>query len=111
MVLSKPAHNGNGFVIDEMSLAFPSILQIGDTEFVHGNADPSELNSRGSNYEHFMFITPCDDQSFMMFTVDYYTGPQNDFCFSISRITSNCDLDPQRNHMFFYEHVIEPLQK
>ena len=79
IVLSKPVNNGNGFVIDEMSLAFPSILQIGDTEFVHGNADPSDLNSRGSNYEHFMFITPCDDQSFMMFTVDYYSGPQNDF--------------------------------
>ncbi len=79
IVISKPAADGNGFVVDEMSLGFPGILQIGDTEFVHGDADPQKLANEGSNYEHFMFITPKDDHSFMMFTVDYYTGGEENY--------------------------------
>jgi 5,5'-dehydrodivanillate O-demethylase oxygenase subunit len=79
IVISKPAPEQNGIFIDEMSLGFPSILQIGDTELVHGNIDPQKLNNNGSDYEHFMFLTPIDDHSFMMFTVDYYTGSGNKF--------------------------------
>lgn len=79
VVISKPMPEQDGVFVDEMSLGFPSILQIGDTEFVHANVDPQKLLNIGSNYEHFMFITPKDDHSFMMFTVDYYTGPEEKF--------------------------------
>ena len=79
MVISRPEpHDGTVFV-DEMSLGFPSILQIGDTELVHAKEDPQKLANSGSDYEHFMFLTPNDDNSFMMFTVDYYTGPDPGF--------------------------------
>ena len=47
--------------MDEMSLGLPSILQIGDTAFVHAGLDPREQGEAGSNYEHFMFLTPNDD--------------------------------------------------
>jgi len=79
IVMSKPAADKDGVVVDEMSLGFPSILQVGDTEFVHGKADPQKLMNKGSDFEHFMFMTPKDDNSFMMFTVDYYTGPDANF--------------------------------
>ncbi|MBK17289.1 MAG: hypothetical protein CMM52_00410 [Rhodospirillaceae bacterium] len=79
IVMSKPAVDGDGIVVDEMSLGFPSILQVGDTEFVHGKEDPQKLVNKGSDFEHFMFLTPNDDDNFMMFTVDYYTGPDDNF--------------------------------
>ncbi|NKB21764.1 MAG: Rieske 2Fe-2S domain-containing protein [Alphaproteobacteria bacterium] len=79
IVMSKPAGDKDGVVVDEMSLGFPSILQVGDTEFVHGKEDPQKLMNKGSDIEHFMFMTPKDDHSFMMFTVDYYTGPDKNF--------------------------------
>jgi len=79
VVISKPAPDQDGVFVDEMSLGFPSILQIGDTEFVHAKVDPQKLANKGSDYEHFMFITPKDDDSFMMFTVDYYTGEEPGF--------------------------------
>lgn len=78
MVMSKPgAETGTEFV-DEMSLGLPSILQVGDTEFVHARLDPEVLMTVGSRYEHLMFLTPSDDHHFMLFTVDYYTGPDRD---------------------------------
>ena len=77
IVMSK--NTGDSVIVDEMSLGFPSILQVGDTEFVHGKADPKKLMNSGSEFEHFMFITPNDDHHFMMFTVDYYTGPDPNF--------------------------------
>tara|TARA_A100001037_G_C15104541_1_gene615701 strand:- start:626 stop:1825 length:1200 start_codon:yes stop_codon:yes gene_type:complete len=79
IVMSKSALGKEGVVVDEMSLGFPSILQVGDTEFVHGKEDPEKLMNKGSDFEHFMFMTPKDDCSFMMFTVDYYTGPDKNF--------------------------------
>ena len=79
IVMSKPAADKDGLVVDEMSLGFPSILQVGDTEFVHGKEDPQKLMNKGSDIEHFMFMTPKDDNSFSMFTVDYYTGPDEKF--------------------------------
>jgi phenylpropionate dioxygenase-like ring-hydroxylating dioxygenase large terminal subunit len=79
IVMSKPAPDQDGVFVDEMSLAFPSILQVGDTELVHARLDPEKLANEGSSYEHFLFLTPKDDDSFMMFTVDYYTGPNPDF--------------------------------
>lgn len=79
IVMSKPAPDKDGVFVDEMSLGFPSILQVGDTELVHAKLDPEKFANKGSDFEHFMFLTPKDDDSFMMFTVDYYTGPDMDF--------------------------------
>jgi phenylpropionate dioxygenase-like ring-hydroxylating dioxygenase large terminal subunit len=79
IVMSKPAPEQDGVFVDEMSLGFPSILQVGDTELVHARLDPEKFVNKGSDFEHFMFMTPKDDDSFMMFTVDYYTGPDADF--------------------------------
>ena len=74
MVMSKPGRVEGTEFVDEMSLGLPSILQVGDTEFVHARVEPEVLEKVGSNYEHFMFLTPNDDDHFMLFTVDYYTG-------------------------------------
>ena len=64
---------------DEMSLALPSIIQVGDTEFVHAKLDAAALMRDGSQCEHILFLTPNDDDHFMIFTVDCYTGPDADF--------------------------------
>jgi hypothetical protein len=62
-----------------MSLALPSIVQVGDTEFVHAKVDAAELMARGSRCEHWMFVTPNDDDHFMLFTADNYRGPEENF--------------------------------
>ena len=64
--------------MDEKSVALPSIIQIGDLEFTHFHKPPSAL-AEGSHIEHIMFVTPNDDNHFMLFTADYYTGPDPDF--------------------------------
>jgi len=64
--------------VDEKSFALPSILQIGDTEFTHFKSEPAALKD-GSHNEHFMFLTPNDDEHFTLFTVNYYTGPDPKF--------------------------------
>ena len=79
MVISKPGPEEGSVFVDEMSLGFPSILQVGDTAFVHAEIDPQRLENSGSSYEHFMFLTPNDDDHFMLYTVDYYMGPDADF--------------------------------
>ena len=78
IVMTKPGHSAGTEVVDEMSLGLPSILQIGDTEFVHAQLDKETLENKGSHFEHAMFITPNDDHHFMMFTVDHYSGPDPD---------------------------------
>ena len=79
VVMTKPgAEHGTEFV-DEMSLALPSIVQVGDTEFVHAKVDAAELMARGSRCEHWMFVTPNDDDHFMLFTADNYRGPEENF--------------------------------
>jgi len=86
MIISKPGSAPGTAFVDEMSLGFPSILQVGDTEFVHARVDPEVLMKVGSNYEHFMFLTPNDDEHFMLFTVDYYTGPDPDIFSKLARM-------------------------
>jgi phenylpropionate dioxygenase-like ring-hydroxylating dioxygenase large terminal subunit len=79
VVMTKPgAESGTEFV-DEMSLALPSIVQVGDTEFVHAKVDAASLIQKGSQCEHWMFVTPNDDDHFMLFTADNYRGPEADF--------------------------------
>ena len=65
--------------VDEMSLALPSIVQVGDTEFVHAKMDAAALIEAGSRCEHWMFVTPNDDEHFMLFTADNYFGPVENF--------------------------------
>jgi phenylpropionate dioxygenase-like ring-hydroxylating dioxygenase large terminal subunit len=79
VVMTKPGPEPGTEWADEMSLAMPSIIQVGDTEFVHAKLDAAALVRDGSQCEHFLFLTPNDDDHFMIFTVDYYTGPDANF--------------------------------
>ncbi len=78
VVSRKPGPNPDNEYVDEKSFALPSILQIGDTEFTHFKR-PREALGAGSHNAHFMFVTPNDDHSFMLFTVNHYTGADPDF--------------------------------
>jgi phenylpropionate dioxygenase-like ring-hydroxylating dioxygenase large terminal subunit len=79
VVMTKPGPEQGTEFVDEMSLALPSIVQVGDTEFVHAKVDAAELMARGSRCEHWMFVTPNDDDHFMLFTADNYRGPEENF--------------------------------
>jgi 5,5'-dehydrodivanillate O-demethylase len=78
VVSRKPGPTPETDFVDEKSFALPSILQIGDTEFTHFKRAPAALKD-GSRNEHFMFLTPNDDEHFTLFTVNHYTGPDPDF--------------------------------
>ncbi|HMF47898.1 MAG TPA: aromatic ring-hydroxylating dioxygenase subunit alpha [Candidatus Saccharimonadales bacterium] len=78
VVSRKPGPNADTEYVDEKSFALPSILQIGDTEFTHFK-QPREALSAGSHNAHFMFVTPNDDHSFTLFTVNHYTGSDPEF--------------------------------
>jgi phenylpropionate dioxygenase-like ring-hydroxylating dioxygenase large terminal subunit len=78
VVSRKPGPTANTEYVDEKSFAVPSILQIGDTEFTHFK-QPREALSAGSHNAHFMFVTPNDDHSFTLFTVNHYTGSDPEF--------------------------------
>ena len=79
VVMTKPGPKPGTEFIDEMSLALPAIVQVGDTEFVHAKMDAAALINEGSRCEHWMFTTPNDDDHFMLFTADNYTGPVENF--------------------------------
>ena len=79
VVMTKPGPTPGSEWVDEMSLAMPSIIQVGDTEFVHAKVDAAALMREGSQCEHLLFLTPNDDDHFMIFTVDYYTGSDRNF--------------------------------
>ena len=79
VVMTKPGPKPGTEFVDEMSLALPSIVQVGDTEFVHAKLDAAALIKEGSQCEHWMFVTPNDDDHFMLFTADNYTGPEANF--------------------------------
>jgi len=78
-VMTKAGPTPDTEFADEMSLAFPGIIQVGDTEFIHAKLDAAKLMRVGSQCEHILFLTPNDDDHFMIFTVDYYTGPDPEF--------------------------------
>jgi phthalate 4,5-dioxygenase len=78
VVSRKPGPSPDTEYVDEKSFALPSILQIGDTEFTHFKR-PREALSAGSHNAHFMFVTPNDDHSFTLFTVNHYTGSDPEF--------------------------------
>jgi len=79
VVMTKPGPKPGTEFVDEMSLALPSIVQVGDTEFVHAKMDAAVLIKEGSQCEHWMFVTPNDDEHFMLFTADNYKGPETNF--------------------------------
>jgi phenylpropionate dioxygenase-like ring-hydroxylating dioxygenase large terminal subunit len=74
----KPGPTAETEYVDEKSFALPSILQIGDTEFTHFR-QPREALRAGSHIAHIMFVTPNDDESFTLYTVNHYTGPDPEF--------------------------------
>ena len=78
VVSRKPGPNLESEYVDEKSFALPSILQIGDTEFTHFE-QPREALSAGSHNAHIMLVTPRDDASFMLYTVNHYTGSDSEF--------------------------------
>ncbi len=78
VISRKPGPTADTEYVDEKSFALPSILQIGDTEFTHFK-QPREALSAGSHNAHFMFVTPDDDESFRLFTVNHYTGSDPEF--------------------------------
>jgi phthalate 4,5-dioxygenase len=78
VVSRKPGPTSDSEYVDEKSFALPSILQIGDTEFTHFK-QPREALAAGSHNAHFMFVTPNDDYSFTLYTVNHYTGPDPEF--------------------------------
>ena len=78
VVSRKPGPTADTEYVDEKSFALPSILQIGDTEFTHFK-QPREALRAGSRNTHFMFVTPNDDYSFTLFTVNHYTGSDPEF--------------------------------
>jgi phenylpropionate dioxygenase-like ring-hydroxylating dioxygenase large terminal subunit len=79
IVMRKPGPTPDTEFVDEMSLALPSIIQIGDTEFVHLRQEQAAALAGGSHNAHLLFLTPTDDDHFTIFTVDNYTGPEPDF--------------------------------
>ena len=78
VISRKPGPTLETEYVDEKSFALPSILQIGDTEFTHFKA-PREALIAGSHNAHIMFVTPNDDDSFTLYTVNHYTGPDETF--------------------------------
>jgi phenylpropionate dioxygenase-like ring-hydroxylating dioxygenase large terminal subunit len=78
VISRKPGPTPDTEYVDEKSFALPSILQIGDTEFTHFK-QPREALSAGSHNAHIMFVTPNDDESFTLYTVNHYTGGDAEF--------------------------------
>jgi len=78
VISRKPGPTVGTEYVDEKSFALPAILQIGDTEFTHLR-QPREALAAGSHNAHLMFVTPNDDASFTLYTVNHYTGPDNEF--------------------------------
>ena len=78
VISRKPGPTAECEYVDEKSFALPAILQIGDTEFTHFK-QPREALAAGSHNAHLMFVTPNDDTSFTLYTVNHYTGPDKDF--------------------------------
>jgi len=111
VVMTKPGPTPETEFADEMSLALPSIIQVGDTEFVHAKLDAAALMRHGSQCEHILFLTPNDDDHFMIFTVDYYTGPDPRFFEKLkelrARETPKRDVkeDDKRKYMPFKGNI------
>ncbi len=101
VVMTKPGSTPESEVVDTMSLGLPSIIQIGDTEFVHAKVDAAKLLKEGSHCEHILFLTPNDDEHFTIFTVNYYTGLDPDFFAKLERMRAT---EVPREKIREYDH-------
>jgi len=111
VVMTKPGPMAGTEFVDEMSLALPSIVQVGDTEFVHAKMDAAALINEGSRCEHWIFVTPNDDDHFMLFTADNYLGPEENFFERLKELRAK-EMLPQevkpydkRRHMPFKGNI------
>jgi phenylpropionate dioxygenase-like ring-hydroxylating dioxygenase large terminal subunit len=77
MLMRKPSHEHGMDFVNTYAAALPTVIEFSDTEFSHVGIDQS-VSLEGRN-KHWMFLTPNDDDHFMIFTVDYYTGDIPDF--------------------------------
>jgi hypothetical protein len=77
MLMHKPGPRPDTEFVDAFAVALPSVIEFSDTEFSHVGVDQT-VSLEGRN-KHLMFLTPNDDDHFMIFTVDYYTGADPDF--------------------------------
>ena len=105
VISRKPGPTADTEYVDEKSVALPSIIQIGDLEFTHFHKPASALGE-GSHIEHIMFVTPNDDDHFMLFTADCYTGPEPDFFIKLAEtrpppLRQDKKEYDQRKHMPF----------
>lgn len=69
-VSRKPGPTPETEYIHELGAFFPSIVQLGSVNS-QGKEEPDN--------EHTLFLTPNDDENFMLFSIDYYTGPDPNF--------------------------------
>jgi hypothetical protein len=77
-------------------------MQIGDTEFTHFK-EPREVLTRGSRNAHLMFVTPNDDASFTLYTVNHYTGTDAEFFAKLApsrRIEAQSEKQPYDGRKF-----------
>src|SRR5262249_5314234 len=77
MVMHKPGIQANTEFVDAFAVALPNVIEFSDTEFSHVGVD--QTTSLAGRNKHLMFVTPIDADRFMIFTVDYYTGPDPEF--------------------------------
>jgi len=69
-VSRKPGPNPDTEYIHELGAFLPNIIHLGSVNS-QGREEPDN--------EHTIFLTPNDDDHFMLFSVDYYTGSDPDF--------------------------------
>lgn len=69
-VSRKPGPETGTEFIHELGAFFPSIVHLGSVNS-QGRQEPDN--------EHTIFLTPSDDHSFMLFSIDFYTGSDPDF--------------------------------
>ncbi|HEX5605003.1 MAG TPA: hypothetical protein VFY96_00715, partial [Candidatus Binatia bacterium] len=56
---------------------------------VHAKMDAAALMTEGSRCEHWMFVTPNDDEHFMLFTANNYLGPMENFFDHLKELRAN----------------------
>jgi len=69
-VSRKPGPSPDSEYIHELGAFFPSIIHLGSVNS-QGREEPDN--------EHTIFLTPTDDDHFMLFSIDFYTGPDPNF--------------------------------
>jgi phenylpropionate dioxygenase-like ring-hydroxylating dioxygenase large terminal subunit len=102
VISRKPGPTPDTEYVDEKCIALPSIMQIGDTEFTHFKK-PKEALVAGSHNAHWMFVTPNDDESFTLYTVNHYTGDDPEFFAKLApsrRVEAPMEKKPYDNRKF-----------